>query len=57
MGTLILCHPCEIPLGPALLKFINRLWLITQLQLFLAGVPGQSGQAAATHAEVGRDSD
>ena len=57
MGTLILCHPCEIPLGPAFLKFINRLWLIAQLQLFLAGVPGQSGQAAATHVEVGRDSD
>ena len=30
---------------------------ICQLQLFLAGVPGQSGLAAATHAVGGTDSD
>ena len=31
--------------------------IICQLQLFLAGVPGQSGLAAATHAVGGTDSD
>ena len=31
--------------------------VIYQLQLFLAGVPGQSGLAAATHAVGGTDSD
>jgi hypothetical protein len=38
-------------------KTIKIYCFIFQLQLFLAGVPGQSGLAAATHAVVGRDSD